>query len=613
MFSKYTYKPSSTLSNVYADIVAIITGETNIANLSSDCDQLNSNILSTTASGWSTNGTNQNISLANPLTQVLTNRTGTFGSGTISSNDVFYSPTMTKYYDFGAWSTLSPAGLLQLSYSTDGSTTITPVTYSANSPTTSSIVNKVSCMGDNGAYVVWLIGGGTTNYAYYSVNGTSFASTTAIDADWKAITNIGTTFVAVASGVSGVLGGVVAGKSIDNGVTWTSETIPIGNYQAACSNGTIAVAVGNNVCATYDGTTWTARTIPQNGTYFSVAWNGSVFCAIGINCCATSADGITWVSRNLINTNGHELLVDSNSNNFVMFTNTTTVAYSPNGSFWYYKTITAISIVSTYLFRSSTCVNGILIAHNQITSAGSIYKYDLKAVLCRFFKASNTVYSGDSTFKHVSIDASNSFLYLYAYESVNSYIYKNPSYITTPNVYAQQFDLINGGIVYIMATPKYLILYSYLSLSANWGCSTGSPNGSPIGVFEYSRDDLWNVASGEYPCWGLMWNGVTDCYVPRLKNTTSLDLTGVTSVLIEAPDYAITKQILDANNIPYNSVREIRLYNPNQTNLIIGGKMLGNVKRTTDTIAANFDEFTVDGNTYLLVKFGTKRLLIPKV
>ena len=63
MFSKYTYKPSSTLSNVYADIVAIITGETNIANLSSDCDQLNSNILSTTASGWSTNGTNQNISL----------------------------------------------------------------------------------------------------------------------------------------------------------------------------------------------------------------------------------------------------------------------------------------------------------------------------------------------------------------------------------------------------------------------------------------------------------------------------------------------------------------------------------------------------------------------
>ncbi|MDD5150395.1 MAG: hypothetical protein PHC28_07900 [Flavobacterium sp.] len=258
MFSKYTYKPSSTLANVYADIIAIITGETNVANLSASCDQPNTSILNTTASGWVANGTNWNISQANPLTQTTATRTGTFGSGTISNNDIFYSPTQNKYYDFGSWSTLSPAGLVQLSYSTDASTNLTPVTYSLNSPSTSSIVNKISCMGDNGAYVVWLISGGTTNYAYYSANGTTFASTTAINADWRSITSLGSTFVAVASGVGGGLGGTVSATSTDNGVTWNSVAIPIGNYQAVISNGTIAVAVGNNCCATFDGTTWTS-------------------------------------------------------------------------------------------------------------------------------------------------------------------------------------------------------------------------------------------------------------------------------------------------------------------------------------------------------------------
>ncbi|MBF0602130.1 MAG: hypothetical protein HQL07_00385 [Nitrospirae bacterium] len=62
MYSKYTYSAGATAVNILADLVAILTGETNVANLSASCDKLNTSILSTIAAGWvlhdATAGTN---------------------------------------------------------------------------------------------------------------------------------------------------------------------------------------------------------------------------------------------------------------------------------------------------------------------------------------------------------------------------------------------------------------------------------------------------------------------------------------------------------------------------------------------------------------------------
>ncbi len=52
MYAKYVYNTSSTATNILADIVAILTGETVVNNLSGDCDAGNSNITATVLAGW---------------------------------------------------------------------------------------------------------------------------------------------------------------------------------------------------------------------------------------------------------------------------------------------------------------------------------------------------------------------------------------------------------------------------------------------------------------------------------------------------------------------------------------------------------------------------------
>lgn len=52
MFAKYEYQAGSTLANIMSDIVALLTGETVVANLSADCVDANSYIFSTVAAGW---------------------------------------------------------------------------------------------------------------------------------------------------------------------------------------------------------------------------------------------------------------------------------------------------------------------------------------------------------------------------------------------------------------------------------------------------------------------------------------------------------------------------------------------------------------------------------
>jgi len=52
MFAKFAYLSGATQANILADICALLTGETNKANLSASCDQANTEIISTVAAGW---------------------------------------------------------------------------------------------------------------------------------------------------------------------------------------------------------------------------------------------------------------------------------------------------------------------------------------------------------------------------------------------------------------------------------------------------------------------------------------------------------------------------------------------------------------------------------
>lgn len=54
MYASYYYSAGSTAANILADVVAILTGETNKANLSASCNQTNTNIdASANVAGWS--------------------------------------------------------------------------------------------------------------------------------------------------------------------------------------------------------------------------------------------------------------------------------------------------------------------------------------------------------------------------------------------------------------------------------------------------------------------------------------------------------------------------------------------------------------------------------
>ncbi|MBF0097505.1 MAG: hypothetical protein HQM04_16690 [Magnetococcales bacterium] len=53
MFAKLVYNAGSSAANVLSDVVAILTGTTNVANLSAACNQAVSSITATVAAGWS--------------------------------------------------------------------------------------------------------------------------------------------------------------------------------------------------------------------------------------------------------------------------------------------------------------------------------------------------------------------------------------------------------------------------------------------------------------------------------------------------------------------------------------------------------------------------------
>ena len=100
--------------------------------------------------------------------------------------------------------------------------------------------------------------------------------------------------------------GTSSAASSTNGTSWTSRTVPNGEWRGiAYGNGIFVSTAGGsattNAVSSPDGATWTARTMPTSSTWNYVAFSNNVFVAVGFNsnAAATSTNGTTWTARTL--------------------------------------------------------------------------------------------------------------------------------------------------------------------------------------------------------------------------------------------------------------------------------------------------------------------------
>ena len=104
--------------------------------------------------------------------------------------------------------------------------------------------------------------------------------------------------------ILGIMASGISGHLAD--FSWTSRTLSVaGGWAAAASDGGsgfVATTDGNTTNATYstdNGVTWTTSTLPSTGVWYGLAWNGSVYACVRFNstAAATSTTGATWTSR----------------------------------------------------------------------------------------------------------------------------------------------------------------------------------------------------------------------------------------------------------------------------------------------------------------------------
>ncbi|MEO5330558.1 MAG: hypothetical protein H7839_00935 [Magnetococcus sp. YQC-5] len=105
MNSKYSYAAGATAVNVLSDLIAILTGETNVNNLSASCVKTSTTIESITAAGWvlhdAAAGTN-----AKCLKAPLTDDAATFKYVVLDTNTAGY--VITKIFE--TWNASTHAG-----------------------------------------------------------------------------------------------------------------------------------------------------------------------------------------------------------------------------------------------------------------------------------------------------------------------------------------------------------------------------------------------------------------------------------------------------------------------------------------------------------------------
>ncbi|MBF0423678.1 MAG: hypothetical protein HQL73_11875 [Magnetococcales bacterium] len=127
MYCKYVYKASATQANILADVVAVLTGTSSVASLSSDCDKVNSVLITTVAAGWTVHdpsaGTNSQV-----LKAAFADDTATFKYLWISTNTSGY--IITAIYE--TWNASTHTGTNLCYYSNNTTVSQRIVTSGSN-------------------------------------------------------------------------------------------------------------------------------------------------------------------------------------------------------------------------------------------------------------------------------------------------------------------------------------------------------------------------------------------------------------------------------------------------------------------------------------------------
>jgi hypothetical protein len=225
---------------------------------------------------------------------------------------------------------------------------------------------------------------------------------------------------------------------------------------------------------------------------------------------------------------------------------------------------------------------------------------DITRYIPTAYKEYQSVLSDNTYYKYMCLFYSTSnYLGITTYEGVNNTITNN--YISPQQII--YIDTINGGTLNIFCTSSYFCITGKTLYPKLLDAS----NQTVILLSEFSRDDLWNVSP--YVPVALL---LDKWYSPRLKTNISTDSTGTNSYLIDCPeiwDNLETKQLIDEKGIVYNAQTDVRLINDQYPRLVLGGKLLGGIKRTANNFGSMYDEVTINNITYINISMLTKILL----
>lgn len=693
MYTKYSYNAGATKENIFSDLKALFTGETNKANLSASCNQATTDIVSNTAAGWTFDAPQETIYapelITNNPSQISALNYASLHSPVYAEGLYVIVPTTgpTAYYsaDLISWTSSvmpsSPTFHPPLVFSSGGVMKILVVPSTA---TTNVYVGTVSAGSITWTTVALGVASATYRAPVLSadlttINLVNSASASTIvrstnGSSWSAITLPGAAAVWTDLKIEEanlILTNASADTrflaSSDWGATWTDITLPASmTVKFVKFNGshwvvfpTTAIDLAKNASTDITVGAYTAVTNPFSSyTVTAVYWFNSAWIVQTGSTAAfvyRSTDSITWfqitlpdsiiagfplvkVTSFLLGKTGAGLVVRSSDGlNWELpgtgtLTNATasTIALIDDTLF----SLESSSDVIIYTkdgkshnsavtsFTAGTLAAGKLVKINNRLIApligvggavhGGFMELEYSNALSHSGTFSSNYATGGTGKKRMALTVTTEYLNLNFGSS-----YQNGVLLDCPSIYNQvaylpQLDLVNGGVLYISCSARHLAIYSYLGATATWGSSTG--NGFIL-MAEITREDAWNV--DPYPSFILtastLLAGSNYLYLPKAKVAPSSDKAGTDSRLIASYVGVFNKRPIASDGTSLaHIVSDIKASLTSGTYLILGGTVLGGIKRTTDSFGATLDEVTVNGITHVIWGISTNRYLFPK-
>lgn len=576
MYCDYVYVAAANPTQISADIKALLTGETNKANLSASCNQTSTELYTTDAAGWTAEAATGLIDVYDVSLAAAIN------IGTVT--DCIYAAG-----SINLWVACGSAGIAT---SSDGKVW-----------TTRSSIANFKALAFNGTVLVASVGISGIALQYYSSDAITWTASSTSPSLGNAQLRTGTkssTFY-IPNGVN-----ATSLYTTTDGITYTTRTVPIGTYYATASDGTIVVTIGTSIAATStNDTTWTQSTGLPAGTYRDIVWTGTRFVAIGDNgVCATSSTGLSgsWTQRTLPDSNNYNSLEHDSSTGYLyaISTSGTAVQSLDGGLTWANRVVPAA--VGLGNNDSGDFV---------VIPAATGYTYLAKKDQTNFLVKAVCVDTLRYKYAHIDVSpyytsATAGVVRLIGYTAgfTNGISTGDKSYNSDSAALSQRIDLsANAGLISIKATVQGIFLSSMMGTGSALGSSTGE--GFSF-LWEYAPRDGWSTNALGYPCFvtGNTNTITTGLYSPRLCSTAVADATGATAVMLLEAFPHTTTSLGSTKDFKY-PLRKLGCYSTTLTNNVLGGVVLGDIYRLLDSIGQTRDTLDIGGVTYKVFRGGT--------